>query len=375
MARTLLVTNDFPPTIGGIQSYLRDFVETLPADDIVVFASTQNASEATRFDARADYRIVRWPRMVMLPTSSTAEAMSATIEEFGIETVWFGASAPLGLLADAARHVGARRIVASTHGHEVGWAKAPGARQLLRRIGGRVDVVTYISDYTRRRIQPALGDHPEYVALPSGVDTEFFHPLAESKRAEIRSCHGFGTEPLVVCISRLVRRKGQDQLLRAWPEVMRRHPEARLVIVGEGPYGPRLRRMARELPKRAVTFTGAMERSAMRDLLAAADIAAVPARTRLGGLDVEGLGIVYLEAQAAGVPVIAGDSGGAPETVRPDTGVVVPGRATQELARAVVKLLDDPSRRKEMGEAGRRHAVEAWSRERMAKRLAEVLNY
>ncbi|AWB81550.1 alpha-(1-2)-phosphatidylinositol mannosyltransferase [Corynebacterium yudongzhengii] len=375
MARTLLVTNDFPPTIGGIQSYLRDFVETLPADDIVVFASTQNASEATRFDARADYRIVRWPRMVMLPTSSTVEAMSATIEEFGIETVWFGASAPLGLLADAARHAGARRIVASTHGHEVGWAKAPGARQLLRRIGGRVDVVTYISDYTRRRIQPALGDHPEYVALPSGVDTEYFQPIDPAERAQIRSRHGFGAEPLVVCISRLVRRKGQDQLLRAWPEVMRRHPDARLVIVGEGPYRPRLRRMARELPKRAVTFTGAMERSAMRDLLAAADVAAVPARTRLGGLDVEGLGIVYLEAQAAGVPVIAGDSGGAPETVRPDTGVVVPGRATDKLARAVAKLLDDPARRKEMGEAGRRHAVEAWSRERMAKRLAEVLNY
>lgn len=374
MPRTLLVTNDFPPTIGGIQSYLRDFVETLPADEIVVFASTQDAAAAARFDATADYRVVRWSRSVMLPTTATVEAMAATVAEFDIDTVWFGSSAPLGLMAPAARAAGARRVVASTHGHEVGWSMLPGGRAALRRIGDNVDAVTYISDYTAKRLRPAFGPHPDYVALPSGVDVDYFHPFSPAEREKTRRQWGWGADPVIVCVSRLVRRKGQDQLIRVMPEIRRRHPRARLVIVGDGPDRARLRRLAH--PEReAVEFTGAVTRDEVRDLTAAADVAAMPARTRFSGLDVEGLGIVYLEAQAAGVPVVAGSSGGAPETVRDkETGFVVSGRDREELTAAVDTLLGDDGLRAAFGARGREVAVREWAWPLMASRLRAVLS-
>ena len=372
MSRTLLVTNDFPPTVGGIQSYLRDFVDTLDPGQVVVFASTQDAEAAEAHDASLPYRVIRWPRRVMLPTPATAREMSRIIREHGVDTVWFGAAAPLALMGAAARRAGAGRIIATTHGHEVGWSMLPGARQVLRRIGGSADVVTYISDYTLGRFRRAFGPRPEFVHLPSGVDTEWFHPDGPAERAATRGRLGLGEGPLVVCISRLVPRKGQDQLIRAWPDVRRAHPDARLVIVGAGSYGRTLRRLAAPLAD-AVVFTGPLSAPDMRAVLAAADVFAMPARTRGGGLDVEGLGIVYLEAQACGVPVVAGDSGGAPETVTEDTGVVVDGRDLGELTAALTGLLDDPQLRARMGQAGRRHATGHWTWNIMGARLRALV--
>lgn len=370
MSRTLLVTNDFPPTVGGIQSYLRDFLGTLDPEQVVVFASTQDRSAAAEFDAGLPYRVIRWPRHVMLPTPTTAEAMSQIIRELDIDTVWFGAAAPLALMGAAARRAGATRIVASTHGHEVGWSMLPGARQVLRRIGDTADVVTYISDYTLRRFRRAFGPHPEFRHLPSGVDVDWFRPATPEEKAATRGRHGAG--PLVVCVSRLVPRKGQDMLIRAWPRILERHPTARLLIVGSGSHGSALRRLAAPLAD-AVVFTGPLPTGELRSLLASADVFAMPARTRGGGLDVEGLGIVYLEAQACGLPVIAGDSGGAPETVTPDTGLVVDGRSEEELASALLMLLDDPRHAAALGEAGRRHAVSSWTWDIMGSRLRDIL--
>lgn len=370
-SKTLLVTNDFPPTVGGIQSYLRDFAATLNPDDLVVFASTQDPSAAAEYDATSPWTTIRWPRRIMLPTPATARRMSGIIAELGIDTVWFGASAPLGLLAPAARSAGARHVIASTHGHEVGWSMVPGARQALRRIGNHVDTLTYISDYTRRRIGPAFGPHPDYVHLPSAVDSVFFRPASTQQREQTRRSHGWGDDPLIVCISRLVRRKGQDQLIRALPRIRIEHPGARLILVGTGPEERRLRRLATESGGR-VEFTGALDRGEMRDVLAAADVFSMPARTRGAGLDVEGLGIVYLEAQACAIPVVAGDSGGAPETVREDTGVVVSGRDRKQLAEAISALLSDPGRRAAMGAAGRRYASSYWTWDRFGARLREL---
>lgn len=367
VATTLLVTNDFPPTVGGIQSYVRDFAAQLPPQDLVVFASTQDTDAARDYDAQLPYRVVRWPHAVMLPTPATSRRMCELIAEHNVETVWFGAAAPLGLLGAAAKRAGARRVVASTHGHEVGWAMLPGARQALRRIGNSADAVTYISDYTRRRIETAFGD-VEWVHLPSGVDANVFQPTL--RRAEIRKRWGVAPEqPMVCCISRLVPRKGQDALIRCWPRVLAEVPDAKLVIVGGGRDERALRRMAGP----NVLFTGMLADAARTDLLASADVFAMPARTRFGGLDVEGLGIVYLEAQGCEIPVIAGDSGGAPETVTADTGVVVSGRDSAALAREIIALLRDPSRRAAMGRAGRAHVLDLWSWERLGERLREVL--
>lgn len=368
--KVLVVTNDFPPRPGGIQAFVHGLLTRLPPDDVVVYASTYDGWEA--FDAAQPFRVVRYPHSMMLPTAAVARQAASLVVTERCNAVWFGASAPLGLMAPALRRAGARRIVATTHGHEVGWATLPGARQLLRRIGRSVDVVTYLGDYTHRRIAPAFGSGVRMEQLAPGVDTEAFRPDVPSMRAEL----GLTDRPVVVCVSRLVARKGQDTLIRALAAIQRRVPEAALLLVGGGSYERTLRRLARDVGvERDVVFTGSVPWQRLPAYYAAGDVFAMPCRTRYAGLDVEGLGVVFLEAAASGLPVVAGDSGGAADAVRPgETGLVVDGRSVDAVADAVGDLLGDDVRAKTMGAAGRAWVEAAWRWEVVASRLRELLS-
>jgi phosphatidylinositol alpha-1,6-mannosyltransferase len=375
MARVLLVTNDFPPRRGGIQSYLQELVGHLVRagqHTLTVYAPKWKGSDD--FDRAADYEIVRHPGTLMLPVPPVAARMRRLIERHDIDTVWFGAAAPLALMAPLARDAGAGRVIASTHGHEVGWSMLPLARTALRRIGTGTDVVTYISRYTRRRFASAFGPDTALEHVPPGVDIDRFAP-DEVARAELRARYRLGERPVVVCVSRLVPRKGQDMLIRALPSIRQRVPGAALVIVGGGPYRTTLRRLAHSFGvAQHVVFTDGVPGDELPAHHALADVFAMPCRTRGAGLDVEGLGIVYLEASATGVPVVAGRSGGAPETVRDgETGVVVDGWNVGAIAASVSDLLADPDRAVRMGAAGRQWVVDNWQWRTQAARLAELL--
>jgi phosphatidylinositol alpha-1,6-mannosyltransferase len=294
-------------------------------------------------------------------------------QDFGSTAVWFGASAPLGLLAGSLRQAGVRRLVASSHGHEAGWAMLPGARQALRRIGNQVDVVTYLAEYTRQRLAGAFGPHATMVQLTPGVDVTAFSPAVSG--AGVRRRYGLDGRPVVVCVSRLVPRKGQDVLIRAMPAIAARADRAALLIVGGGPYQQKLRTLARQhgVADRVV-FTGPVPAAELPAHFAAGDVFAMPCRTRRFGMDVEGLGIVYLEASATGLPVVAGNSGGAPDTVRQgSTGLVVDGRDVAAVAQQVGGLLADPARAAAMGTAGRQWTEQTWQWDAMADRLADLL--
>lgn len=372
MHRTLLITNDFPPRVGGIQSYLYELATRLPADRLTVLASSYPG--AAEFDAQQAFEVRRQPTGMLLPTPAATRAAIDLVRRHGITAVWFGAAAPLGLMARALRGAGVQRILASTHGHEVGWSMLPGTRQMLRRIGGDADVVTFVSRYSRRRIASALGPQAALEALSPGVDSDQFRPDAAARRT-IRERYGLGDAPTVVCISRLVPRKGQDLLIEAWPDVLRTHPTARLLIVGGGSDEARLRRLSdRSSARDHITLVGSVPHDELPAHYAAGDVFAMPCRTRGRGLDVEGLGIVFLEASACGLPVIGGDSGGAPETVMPEeTGVVVGGRDRDALVRALDRLLADRALAERWGETGRRWVREAWTWDAAAARLAELI--
>ncbi len=378
MTRILLVTNDFPPRRGGIQSYLHELVGQLMQTDkftLTVYAPKWKGCEEFDEEARAGgYEVVRHPTTLMLPSPGVDDRMRALIARNDIETVWFGAAAPLALLAPRARAAGAARIIASTHGHEVGWSMLPMARSALRRIGDGTDVVTYVSRYTRGRFASAFGPRAALEYVPPGVDTDRFIP-DPAARTEIRARYGLGERPVIMCLSRLVPRKGQDMLIRALPAIRERVDGATLVIVGGGPYLATLHRLAREAGvTEHVVFTGGVPGAELPAHHAMADVFAMPCRTRGAGLDVEGLGIVYLEASASGVPVIAGRSGGAPETVQDGvTGRVVNGSDVDEIATAVGEILADPERAAQMGAAGRRWAVDNWQWRAQAARLAGLL--
>ncbi|WP_328366143.1 glycosyltransferase family 4 protein [Streptomyces sp. NBC_00445] len=380
MDKTLIVTNDFPPRPGGIQAFLHNMALRLDPERLVVYASTwkrtREGIEATAaFDAEQPFTVVRDRTTMLLPTPQVTRRAAGLLRGHGCTSVWFGAAAPLGLMAPALRAAGAERIVATTHGHEAGWAQLPAARQLLRRIGESTDTITYLGEYTRSRIASALtpAAASRMVQLPPGVDEKTFHP--ESGGDAIRARLGLTDRPVIVCVSRLVPRKGQDTLILAMPRILAKEPEAVLLIVGGGPYENELRKLAAETRVTAsVRFTGPVPWSELPAHYGAGDIFAMPCRTRRRGLDVEGLGIVYLEASATGLPVVAGDSGGAPDAVlNGETGWIVRGGSVEESADRITTLLGDAELRQRMGERGREWVEERWRWDLLAEKLKTLL--
>ncbi len=372
MRRTLIVTNDFPPRRGGIQSFVHEVAIRQPAGSVVVYASDHEGS--VEFDAAQPFPVVRHPTGLLTPTPAARRRVVATAREHGCTAAWFGAAAPLALLAPALRRAGAEQIVATTHGHEVGWAMLPGARQALRRIGTQCDVVTYLGEYFRRRLAPALGRHATMRQLTPGVDVETFHPGLDG--STVRGRYGLAGRPVVVCVSRLVPRKGQDTLIRAMPAIRRQVPDAALLLVGKGRFHDELERLAREAGvAEHVVLTGAVPADELAVHYAAGDVFAMPCRTRRLGMDVEGLGVVFLEASAAGLPVVVGDSGGAPDAVRDgETGYLVDGRDVAAVAKHVAELLADIQLREKFGQAGRRWVEQDWRWDIVAARLRDMLD-
>ena len=345
----LVVTNDFPPHIGGIESFVAQACGFCD-DEVAVLTSTAPGSEA--WDADAGYPIERLPGP-LLPTPAVGRAAVSLLRRSGADRVLFGAAAPLALLAPVLRAAGAERIVALTHGHETWWATLPGSRALLRRIGDQVDALTTISDYVSVRIAAALSPagQAKLVRLSPPVDLTTFVPAVTgaSQPDQVRR---------VISVGRMVQRKGFDTLLQAWsllPSLLDGSSEAtELVLVGDGPQRPLLARQARSAGLRNVRFTGALNRSGVRAELRRSTVFAFPVRTRLGGLDPEGLGLAPLEASACGLPVLVGRSGGAPETVQHGrTGYVVEPDDPYELAGRLAQLLADPDHAHALGVAGR----------------------
>jgi phosphatidylinositol alpha-1,6-mannosyltransferase len=373
MGRTLLITNDFPPRPGGIQQFVHNLAVRQPAGSVVVYASTWRGAAA--FDAEQPFEVVREDTSVLLPTPRAARRAAEVARAHGCDTAWFGAAAPLGLLAAGLRRTaGVERAVALTHGHEIGWAALPGARSLLRRIARGADVMTYLGEYQRVRLERAVHGLTALRRLAPGVDVDAFHPGVDG--GEVRRRHRLGGRPVIVCVSRLVPRKGQDMLIRALPEVRRRVPGTALLLVSGGPYRRRLERLAAEQGVAAdVVFTGSVPWAELPAHYVAGDVYAMPCRTRAGGLDVEGLGIVYLEASACGLPVVGGDSGGAPDAVLDgETGFVVGGRDLGALTDRLVDLLANPAKAAAMGTAGRAWVERDWRWEAQAARMTELLN-
>jgi phosphatidyl-myo-inositol dimannoside synthase len=358
---TLVVTNDFPPRIGGIETFVRQVCSFLD-DRVVVLTRTEPDGLATAaHDDGLPFPVHRLPGP-LLPTSSVARRATELLRSYDADQVVFGAAAPLGLLATDLRRAGARRIIALSHGHEVWWALVPGARTALRRIAHEVDAFGVISAYTRARISPALApaDRAKLVLLPPPVDLDVFTP-APTRPA--------GT---VLAASRLVRQKGLDALLSAWPTVTSVLPGSQLVIAGAGPAEAALHRQAGTLD--GVELRPPVTHEQMPHLLRTASVVVSPVRTRLAGLYAEGLGLVACEAAACGLPVVVGDSGGAPETVVGGvTGSIVDVSDAPSLAAALIHWLSDPAAADAAGLAGRRHVADLVGSDQVRSRLLATL--
>lgn len=358
MRYTLFVTNDFGPRAGGIETFVHGLIERFPEGSVIVYTSQQG--DTAKYDAKwlADFgvEVIRDRSKMLLPTPRVIRNLQRVIAKRDIQSIVFGAAAPLALMGKFLR---AELKVALTHGHEVWWAKVPPFNLLMRIIGNSVDHLTYLGEYTKREISKGISKRAQsaMIQIAPGIDTEKFRPVdAKALRNEL----GLTNKEVIISVGRLVPRKGQDQLIKAIPQILKVRPNAHLLFVGTGKYKTKLDKLISERNlQNNVTFTGRVQYDDLARYICVGDIFAMPSRSRLAGLEVEGLGIVYLEASACGLPVLGGDSGGAPDAVLQGvTGLVVNGLDIDAIATGAIKLLAGD--RSAMSKAGRKWAVENW---------------
>ena len=372
----LFVTNDFGPRAGGIETFVIGLIERRPFGQTIVYTSAQTGSEEYDKAWKSEFgvTVVRDRAKILLPTPRVAGNLARIIKESNIQVAAFGAAAPLGLLSASMKRAGIRKTVALTHGHEVWWAKVFPFNLALRKIGSSMDSLTYLGEFTKRAISQSLSktSAQKMVKIAPGIDVDHFSPQNSTQlRKELK----LENKRVIVSVGRLVHRKGQDHLIQSLPEILKSLPDAHVLMVGQGPYLSHLKKLvARHNLADHVSFIGRIQYAQLPQYICAGDIFAMPSRSRFFGLEVEGLGIVYLEASACGLPVIAGSSGGAPDAVLNGvTGFVVDGQKNQEIAAAAIRLLSDMDEAKKMGAAGREWIIENWRWEIWSQRFNKLL--
>ena len=373
----ICITNDFGPRAGGIETFVMGLIERLPRGAVIVYTSQQGDTRAYDQDwqDRFGVKVVRDRAKILLPTPRVALAIKRIVTEENIEIAFFGAAAPLAVMSRYLRKAGVKKIVSLTHGHEVWWSKLWPFKWAIRFIGNNVDHLTYLGDFTRAQISRSISaqSFSAMVKIAPGIDTAHFSPQASA--TQLRESLGLTEKKVIVSVGRLVHRKGQDSLISALPAILQHHPEAHVLMVGEGPYREYLEKLVADLDLADhITFIGRIQYADLPRYICVGDVFAMPSRSRLAGLEVEGLGIVYLEASACGLPVIAGKSGGAPDAViEGETGITVDGRNLAEIAAAVIYLFDDPARARQLGERGRKWIESDWRWEIWANKFTELL--
>lgn len=365
--RVLWVSNDLPPRHGGIESFIGALLKQTFIGTTHVIGPA-GPPDANTFDATQPYTTSRLSGRV-LPTRATLRRIVNAATTHQADLIILGALWPLGELAGPLTRTLNLPVMALSHGHEAGLMQVGGA-PLIRRATRHLAGLTVIATFTETKLAPANRALATF-RLPPGVDTNRFHPDAGPGPACLDLIPL--DAPIVGGVSRLVVRKGFDRLIDAWGQISTNHPDAWLVIAGDGPDRSRLERRVAKTNAHHVLFTGATDHTELPALYRAFSVFAVPVRTRNLGLDVEGLGIVFLEAQACGVPLVVGNSGGAPETVREGTyGTVVDGRNKNAIATAVSDWLDDPLRCDSARQAARNAAVTHWSWELIATQFEAI---
>jgi phosphatidyl-myo-inositol dimannoside synthase len=369
--KTLVVTNDFPPRVGGVNGYVAELMRRFPGGEVTVLASDWPG--AGEFDATYPQRVERWPFRSMYPTGPVRERVEELVRRERPDILLFGAAAPLALMGKAVqRHTGVP-YATFTHGVEVWAGQVPVTRALLGSVARGAALVMGVSQWAVDQLRQVVGPIPRVELLPPGIDRTHFHPGVSD--AAVRERHGLDSHPVIGCVARLTLRKGQDKVIRALPWIAREFPEVRFLVVGTGPDEDRLKGLAyRKKVSDRVIFAGEVPFEVLPEYLRAGDVFAMPCRTRKLGLEVEAFGLAFLEASAVGRPCVAGDSGGAPEAVvHGETGFVVDGNEVDEVAEAILELLGEPEKAAKLGAAGADRVHRDFTWEALSGRLRGLL--
>lgn len=366
----LLVTNDFPPKLGGIQTYLWELWRRLDAASFTVLTTPYEG--AADWDAAQPFAVERTKQRVLLPTPGLVRQVDELARRTGAGLVLLDPALPVGLIGP--RLEAPYGVV--LHGAEVTVpGRLPGVRSALAHVLRGAREVIAAGGYPAAEAERAARRSLPVTVVSPGVDVDKFVPLDASQRAEARARLGLPVEGrLVVSLSRLVPRKGFDVVIEAAARLAPSRPDLVVAIGGSGRDRSRLEQLV-ERTGAPVRFLGRVPDADLPALYGAADVFSMLCRNRWAGLEQEGFGMVFLEAAACGVPQIAGDSGGAAEAVAHDaTGLVVDEPSDPAaVAGALAQLLDDPDRRAKLGAAARARAVTDFSHDVLAERLGKAL--
>ncbi len=369
--KVLVVTNDFPPRVGGVNGYVAELMRRFPRGDVTVFAA--DWPDAGAFDARYPQRVVRWPSRGLYPTAPVRDRVEELVRATRADVVLFGAAAPLALMGKSIQRRTGVPYATFTHGIEVAAGQVPVTRGLLSSVTRAAVLTMGVSEWAIQQLRQVVGPESWIELLPPGVDQTRFHPGVSDQ--EVRARHGLDDHPVISCVARLTPRKGQDKVIRAMPWILREVPDARFLVVGGGPDRERLEGLARR--KRVadrVVFAEEVPYDMLPQYFRAGDVFAMPCRTRKLGLEVEAFGLALIEASAVGRPVVAGDSGGAPEAVlHGETGLVVDGNEVDEVAEAILELLGDLDRAAKLGARGADRVHREFTWEALSARLRGLL--
>ena len=376
--RSLFVTNDFPPRVGGAQTYYWNMIQTLDPGEVVIVAPAH--PDAAAFDATHPYTVVRTAQRAVLPLPSVERLCERLIREHDLELLQLGHPLPAGLLGPWLRRTAHVPYVIFLGGAEITVpGAAPGVARLLSWVLAESALLFTVSRYTAAQAVRLSGGLARAEVLRPALETERYPLTSAADAAAARAALGLDGAPLVVCVGRLVPRKGQDMLIEALSG-------SGAATARPATYGSRWSAAAawptgyaaRPPPPASPTASICPAKCSADELrlwLQAADIFAGPSRTRFRGLEVEGFGIVFAEAALTGLPVIAGRSGGAPEAVIDgDTGIVVDAHTAAQLIVALERLLSmSPEERRAMGVRGRRLALSRHTADVAAARYHELL--
>jgi phosphatidylinositol alpha-1,6-mannosyltransferase len=363
---SLLVTNDFPPKVGGIQSYLYELWRRLPAGSTNVFTTAYPG--AAVFDSAQAFTITRRRDRFFVPTRGLAAHVDDCARASGVDVIFLDPMLPLGRIGH--RLTAAPHVIVG-HGAEVTvYGRVPGSHRIARSVLQGAAGLVAAGEYVARQAARTAGRELPTLVIPPGVDAERFRPLTPDERRAARMRFGLDPErPLVVGVSRLVPRKGFDVLLEA---VGGLDDDVQVAIAGAGRDRRRLDARAARVGSRA-HMLGRIAEEDLPALYGCADVFSMLCRDRWGGLEAEGFGIVFVEAAACGVPSVAGRSGGAPDAVLDGvTGAVVEPRDVVAVRDALDRLLRDGALRARLGVAARERAATELSYDALAARLAPL---
>ncbi len=377
-SQILCITNDFGPRAGGIETFVIGLLERMPFGSVIVYTSQQG--DTASYDAlwleKYGVEVIRDKSKVLLPSLRVGRAVRKLVRSRQITKVFFGAAAPLGLLSHGLRRAGVERVVALTHGHEVWWAKLWPFKWAMRRIGNGVDSLTYLGSFTKQAISRALSHRAtaSLVHIAPGIDTSHFSPVSDAHK--LKRELELEDKRVIVSVGRLVHRKGQDTLVESLPLILEEFPDAHLLFVGVGPHLEYIHKRAIQLGVlNNISFVGRVQYAELPRFISVGEIFAMPSRSRLAGLEVEGLGIVYLEASACELPIVGGLSGGAPDAlIEGETGFAVDGTNPTAVALAVKELLRDPERAQAMGKRGRQWIIDQWEWRHWSEKFNNLFN-